>query len=100
MNPLHKPLGLRACRGRALACLVIVVALGAAVPAQAQGAASRKARHEALRETLANNAFLRPLVLASSKREGGQQGDIYARIDQPMAAVAPALTGRPRELIE
>lgn len=93
MNPLHEALAPRARQVRPLARLAIVLALAAAVPAQAQDAASLKARHEALRETLASNAFQRPLVLESSEREDSLQGDIYARIDQPMAAVAPALTG-------
>ena len=93
MNPLHKPLAPRARRGRPLAALAMVLTLAAAAPAQAQDAASLKAGHEALREALANNAFQRPLVLESSEREDSLQGDVYARIDQPMAAVGPALTG-------
>ena len=93
MNPLQGPLVPGARRGRTMARLVIVLALAAAVPAQAQDAAPLKARHEALREALASNAFQRPLVLESSEREDTLQGDVYARIDQPMAAVAPALTG-------
>ena len=93
MNPLYKPLVPRTRRGRPLAGLAIVLALAAAVPAQAQDAASLKARHGALSEALASNAFQRPLVLESSEREDSLQGDIYARIDQPMAVVAPALTG-------
>ena len=93
MIPLHEPLVPRARRGRPLAGLAMAMALAAAVPALAQDAASLKARHEALRETLASNAFQRPLVLESGERDDSLQGDIYARIDQPMAAVAPALTG-------
>ncbi len=93
MNPFRKPLVPRARRCRPLARLAIVLALAAAVPAQAQDAASLRAGHEALREALANNAFQRPLVLESNEREDALQGDIYARIDLPMAAVAPALTG-------
>lgn len=93
MNPLRKPLGPSARRGLPLAGLAMVIALAAAVPAQAQDAASLKSGHEALREALANNAFQRPLVLESSEREDSLQGDIYARIDQPMAVVAPSLTG-------
>ena len=83
----------RARRCLALAGLVMVLALAATVPAQAQDAASLKARHEALREALASNAFQRPLVLESSERDDSLQGDIYARIEQPMALAGAALTG-------
>lgn len=93
MKPLHKPKAPHAHQGRALARLAIVLALAAAVPVQAQDAAKLKVRHEALREALANNAFQRPLMLESGEREDSLQGDIYARVDQPMATVAPALTG-------
>ena len=95
MNPLHKPLVPRTRRGRALAglAMAMALALAAAVPARAQDAASLRAGHEALRGALASNAFQRPLVLESNEREDALQGDIYARIDLPMAVVAPALTG-------
>lgn len=93
MNPF-RPLPLpRTRRCLALAGLALALALAAALPARAQDAASLKARHEALRGALAGNAFQRPLVLESSEREDSLQGDIYARIDKPMAVVAPALTG-------
>ncbi|MDP1533728.1 MAG: hypothetical protein Q8L92_09125, partial [Rubrivivax sp.] len=93
MNPLQEPLAAGVRRGRPLARLAIALALAAALPVQAQDAASLKARHEALSQALASNAFQRPLVLESSEREDNLQGDIYARIEQPMAAVAPALMG-------
>jgi hypothetical protein len=78
---------------RCLALAGLALALAAAVPAHAQDAASLKARHEALRGALASNAFQRPLVLESSERDDSLQGDIYARIDQPMAVVGAALKG-------
>ena len=90
MNPCRP---LLPCARRCLALAGLTLALAAAMPARAQDAPSLKARHEALREALSGNAFQRPLVLESSEREDSLQGDIYARIDLPMAAVAPALTG-------
>lgn len=93
MNPFRKRGVPRARHGRVLARLAVVVALAAVMPAQAQDAASLQARHEVLREALATNAFQRPLSLESSESGDSLQGDIYARIDQPMVAVAPALTG-------
>ncbi len=66
----------------------------AATPlAQAQDAASLKARHASLREALASNAFQRPLFLESKENAGDLKGDIYARIDQPFAVAGPALQG-------
>ena len=68
-------------------------ALAAAPLAQAQDALSLKARHTALREALASNAFGRPLVLESKENAGDLKGDIYARIDQPFSVAGPALQG-------
>jgi hypothetical protein len=72
-----------------LAALCVVSAL----PALAQDAATLKARHEGLRDKLANNAFQRPLVLESIQSSGDLRGDVYAVVDQPFAVVAPALQG-------
>lgn len=58
---------------------------------QAQDAGSLKAGHDALRTSLAHNAFNRPLHLESSERAGRLSGDIYARISQPYGVVSPAL---------
>ena len=69
----------------------LLCALVAAPPAQAQDAASLKARHVALREALASNAFQRPLWLESKENAGDLKGDIYVRLDRPFAAVGPAL---------
>ena len=93
MNSLSSAPAPRSRGCRPLALLALATALLAAMPAGAQDAASLKGRHEALRATLARNAFQRPLVLESRERENGLQGDIYARIEMPMTAVAPALTG-------
>jgi hypothetical protein len=69
------------------------LALAGALPAHAQDAAALNARHAALRDALADNAFARPLVLESSERADGLQGDIHARIDQPFSVVGAALQG-------
>ncbi len=74
----------------ALLCAAATLPLGAN-NALAQDAASLKARHAALREPLARNAFQRPLVLESSEPAGGLKGDIYAQIEQPFAVAGPAL---------
>ncbi len=66
----------------------------AAVPlAQAQDAASLKARHVALLESLLSNPFQRPLHLVSSESSGSLKGEIFARIEQPFAVVGAALQG-------
>jgi hypothetical protein len=66
----------------------------AAVPlAQAQDAASLKARHVSLLESLLSNPFRRPLHLVSSESSGSLKGEIFARIEQPFAVVGAALQG-------
>jgi hypothetical protein len=73
--------------------LALFWALAAMTPAQAQDAAALKARHAALTDALASNAFGRPLHLLSSESGSSLAGDIYARIEQPFAVVGPALRG-------
>jgi hypothetical protein len=73
--------------------LALALAVVGASPAQAQDAAALKSRHAALRDALSSNAFQRPLVLESSERADGLQGDIHARIDQPFSVVGAALQG-------
>ena len=75
--------------------LAVLCALAATFTpwAQAQDAATLTARHGALREALASNAFGRPLVLESRENAGTLKGDIYARIDQPFSVAGPALQG-------
>ncbi len=77
--------------------LVLAVCLcataGLPAVAQAQDAASLRARHAALAERLANNPFQRPLHIESTERSSDLRGDAYALIDQPFAAVGPALQG-------
>lgn len=73
--------------------ILLCGALLLAPAAQAQDAASLKARHVALDRELAHNAFRRPIVLTSIERSDGIAGDIYARVQQPFGVVGPALQG-------
>ena len=59
--------------------------------AQAQDAASLKARHAALKAQLAGNPFGRPVHVESSVNGGTHKGEIFAVIEKPHAVVAPAL---------
>jgi hypothetical protein len=68
-----------------------VLALAAALPAQAQDAAALQARHAALRSALADNVFGRPLVMESRESEGRLEGEIHARIEQRFGDVGAAL---------
>jgi hypothetical protein len=67
-------------------CLCSVVAL-----ATAQDAAALRARHAALQAQLAASLFGRPLQVESTVGGGAHNGDVYAVIEQPFDAVAPAL---------
>ena len=72
------------------ALLLCALAAGAA---QAQDAASLHSRFDALQDKLAHNAYGRPLVLQSTQSSDHLEGEIYARVDQPYAAVQKALEG-------
>ena len=76
---------------RSLVALFALLALAAG--AQAQGAAALRARFDALKEPLAHNAYGRPLVLQSTEASDHLEGQVYARVDQPYAAVQKALQG-------
>ncbi|MCY1231185.1 hypothetical protein D9M72_436240 [compost metagenome] len=74
----------------ALLCMLV----GISLPAQAGDAAQAlKARHLALSEELASNPFNRPLHLESREAKNNLQGEIYALVEQPFAAVGPSLQG-------
>jgi hypothetical protein len=81
------------CRKLADLAWVVAVTIACALPAQAQDAPALKARHAAMRDAMANNAFARPLVLESSEQADRLRGDIDARIDLPFSVVGPALQG-------
>ncbi len=59
--------------------------------ASALGPASLRAHHATLAPQLANNVFGGPLVLQSEEVARRIEGDVYAVIDHPFAAVAAAL---------
>jgi hypothetical protein len=74
-----------------LASLIGVALLFGRAEARQQDNASLLQRYAQLREQLANNPYQRPLVLESSDQSGQLKGDIYARLEQPFAVVAPQL---------
>lgn len=76
--------------GRLLPVLLLCLAAAAPV-AQAQDAAALVARHATLRESLARNAFGRPLHLESAEASGELNGEVYARVAHPYAVAGPAL---------
>ena len=73
------------------------LALAAAV--EAQDAQALRARHAALREKLADNAFGRPLHVESSENGGKHEGATYAVLEQPFSRVGAALR-RPAQWCE
>lgn len=78
------------------AAALLGLALLASLPAVAQDAAALRARHAALQSQLAASPFKRPLTLTSLQSESDLKGDVYAVIEQPFAAIAPALQGSER----
>ncbi len=73
--------------------LVLALGIATVAPAQVQDAIGLRARHDSLREMLANSPFGRPLVLESTQSSDDLRGDVYAIVDQPFSAVGPALQG-------
>jgi hypothetical protein len=77
-------------------CVALICALAGVPQARPQDADELQARYIALREALADSPFHRPLYLESSEGGGELKGEVYARIDQPFAAVGAALQGMDR----
>jgi hypothetical protein len=73
--------------------LALSLALAGLAPAWAQDATALRAKHDSLREKLADNPFRRPLVLESTQSSGDLAGEVYAVVDQPFGVVGPALQG-------
>lgn len=74
------------------AALALALALPlAAQAAGALGPAGLRAHHATLAPQLANNVFGGPLVLQSEEVSRRIEGDVYAVIDHPFAAVSAAL---------
>ena len=59
--------------------------------ADANSAASLRARYDGLQNRLSQNQFHRPLYLESSETSDSVTGEIFARIDYPFATVRAAL---------
>jgi hypothetical protein len=76
--------------------LALTAALALAGAAHAQdvsGAAALRAKFESLQDKLAHNPYGRPLVLQSTQSSDRLEGEVYARVDQPYAAVQKGLQG-------
>jgi len=59
--------------------------------ADANSAASLRAKHGGLQDQLIRNQFQKPLYMDSSENPGGVAGDIYALLNYPFATVGAAL---------
>ena len=76
----------------ALAAAVLACAAGAAqAGTQASGAAALRTRFAATQPLLAGSPFGGPLVLESTEAPRLLQGDVYALVDHPFAAVSASL---------
>ena len=73
--------------------LALGIALATMGAARAQDAVALHARFDALQDKLAHNAYGRPLALQSTQTSDRLEGEVYARVDQPYAAVQRALQG-------
>lgn len=73
--------------------LALGLACALAGGAHAQDAAALGAKFGTLQDKLAHNPYGRPLVLQSTQTADRLEGEVYARVDQPYAAVQRALQG-------
>jgi hypothetical protein len=97
---VFRPLVFRPLRSGAFGCLLCLLCLlslcarGDAVAAATlpDPAAALRAKYASLQTPLRQNQFQRPLVLDSIETQGGLQGDIYAIVDFPFAAVSAELS--------
>jgi hypothetical protein len=71
--------------------LALLACCLAATAAAALGPAALRARHASLAPELAKNAFGGPLVLQSEEVSRRIEGDVYAVLEHPFAAVSAAL---------
>jgi len=78
---------------RAVPCALLCGLLTATLPALAQDSASLRARQAALQASLEANAYNRPIYIESVHNGGDLRGEVYAIVQQPFAAVGPALQG-------
>ncbi|MCG2594236.1 hypothetical protein LZ009_15745 [Ramlibacter sp. XY19] len=77
---------------RRFAFVLLLVLPSFAFAAGALGPAGLRARHASLAPQLAENAFGGPLVLQYEEAGRRSQGDVYAVLEHPFAAVSTALT--------
>jgi hypothetical protein len=80
----------------AVALVCLGVGIAHADDADANSAASLRAKYGALQDQLSHNQFQRPLYMDSSEISGGVTGDIYAVINYPFATAGAALNGPAR----
>jgi len=90
-----RPLAVRHRRANRLLqpTLVLLSGLALAGAGRAQDAAALHAKFDALQDRLAHNAYGRPLVLQSTQSGDHLEGEVYARVDQPFAALQKGLQG-------
>ena len=69
----------------------LVLGAGASADDAAEGAQALRARHAELQQALSHSPFQRPLVLQSGSSDSAPQGDVYALLDYPFAAVGASL---------
>ena len=75
----------------AVALLLLLLAPLAVSAEEAHGPAALRARHASLAPQLADNPFGGPVVLQSQEAARRIDGDVYAVIEHPFAAVSAAL---------
>jgi hypothetical protein len=80
----------------AVALVCLGVGIAHADDADANSAASLRAKYGALQGQLSHNQFQRPLYMGSSEISRGVTGDIYAVINYPFATAGAALNGPAR----
>lgn len=76
----------------AIALLLLLLAPLAVSAEEAHGPAGLRERHASLASQLADNAFGGPVVLQSQEAARRIDGDVYAVIEHPFAAVSAALS--------
>lgn len=79
------------CLRAVLAALLACAAVSALAGTQAQGAAVLRDRFAATQPLLADSPFGGPLVLESTEAPRLLQGDVYALVEHPFAAVSASL---------
>jgi hypothetical protein len=72
-------------------CLLCAAVVAGAAMAQADPAATLRAKHTSMAQELRQNQFKRPLVLASDETASRLSGDIYASVAYPYSVVAASL---------